>query len=114
MTVGERSGTYLEFSVGPDLGCPASDVRLIKLPVGVCGDGCGGLGPPWKGLEFGGPQEHNRMWILDVGRGNAVINAVWTPEATPADLAELQAVIDSARLDTPNATPAPQPASLEP
>jgi hypothetical protein len=42
------------------------------------------------------------------------MNAVWTPDATAADLAELESVIDSVRLDTPNATPPPQPAPSEP
>ena len=107
--VGGRGGTYLEFTVGPDFGCAPEDFRLMKLQPGVCREGCGGLGPPWKGLEFGGAEEHNRLWIIGVGqRGHVVINAVSTPEATEADLAELQAVIDSARLETPNATPPPQ------
>ncbi|HEX5824391.1 MAG TPA: hypothetical protein VFY18_08050 [Candidatus Limnocylindrales bacterium] len=113
-TVGDREGTYVEFTVGPDFGCAPSEFRLFKLRPGTCGEGCGGLGPPWKGLEFGGVQEHNRMWILTVGRGHVVINAVWTSKATAADLAELQEVIDSMRADTPNATEPPHPESISP
>lgn len=114
VTVGDRSGTYLEYTVGPELGCAPTDFRLMKLPAGICGVGCGGIGSLYKGLEFGEVPEHNRVWILVVGRGHAVIDALWTPEATAADLTELQAVIDSVRLDTPNATPPPVPASIEP
>jgi hypothetical protein len=36
------------------------------------------------------------------------MDAVWTDSATPAELAELQSVIDSVRFETPLATPAPQ------
>ncbi len=114
VTVGDRSGTYVEFTVGPELGCAPSEFRLMKLAPGSCGAGCGGLGPPFKGLESSTTTEHNRLWIFSVGRGHVIMNAIWTPDATPVDLAELQAVIDSAQFETPNATPPPQPASLEP
>jgi hypothetical protein len=114
VTVGDRAGKYVEFTVGTDVGCGASNVRLFKLSPQLCLPGCGGLGPPWKGLEFGRLPEHNRMWILTVGRTRGVINAVWTDQATPAELTELQAVIDSMRFDTPTATALPQPESISP
>ncbi len=114
VTLGDRRGAYLEFTIGPPFDCPATQMNLMKQHPGTCGQGCGGLGPEWIGLEFGGLTEHNRMWVLQVGRGRGVINAVWTDKATAADLADLQAVIDSVRLDTPNATPPPQPAPASP
>ena len=97
----------------PDADCDPSEYRLIHLAQEVCGVGCGGLGPPWKGLEFGGPEEHNRLWMLPIGRRGSVvvIDALWTPGATAADLDELRAVVGSIELATPNATPAPQAAS---
>jgi hypothetical protein len=55
-------------------------------------------------------REHNRLWIMDVGRRIVLINAAWTDAASAADLSELQAVIDSVSLDTPLATPPPTPA----
>lgn len=110
VTVGDRPGKYVEFTVGTDVGCAAaSSVRLFKLAPQVCPAGCGGLGPPWRGLQFGRLPEHNKMWVLTVGRGRGVINAAWTDEATPAELGELQGVITSMHFDTPNATAPPQP-----
>ena len=114
ITFGDRSGKYLAFSIGPAVGCAPGEFRLLKLGAEVCGAGCGGLGSPWKGFEFGGVRENHRMWILTVGRGSVVIDALWSPDATPADLAELQAVIDSIAFETPNATQPPVPASLGP
>jgi hypothetical protein len=114
VTVGDRPGKYVEFTVRTDVGCAAGSVRLFKLSPQLCLPGCGGLGPPWRGIEFGRLPEHYRMWILTVGRTRGVINAVWTDQATAADLGELQGVIDSMRFDTPTATALPQPESISP
>jgi hypothetical protein len=108
-TFDDRTATYLEFTAAPPTGCAPTDYHLLKLPRGICGEGCGGLGASWKGLEFGGAPERNRLWILHVGRGSVVVNAVWTADATGAELAELQGVIDSISFETPNATPPPEP-----
>ena len=110
-----RDATYLEYSVGPDLGCDWTQFRLLRLRDFICepARGCGGIGEPWSGAEFGNVLEHNRSWIMNVGRSLVLVGAEWTDEATPADLDELQAVIDSVSLATPLATPAPQPAPAE-
>lgn len=108
-----RDATYLEYTVGPDLGCDASQFRLLRLRDFSCdvGRGCGGVGPQWVGAEFGNVAEHNRSWIMNVGRSLLLVGAEWTDDASQADLDELQAVIESVSLATPLATPAPQPAS---
>ena len=108
--IGDRGALQLTFDAGPAVGCAPTDYAFIKLPAGTCGSGCGGLGPDWIGLEFAGGVEHNRLWVMDVGRKAVVIAEVWTDAATAADRAELQAIRDSVRLDTPLATPPPTPA----
>ena len=110
-----REATYLEYTVGPDLGCDASQYRLLRLRDFVCEPlrGCGSTGPQWVGAEFGNVAEHNRSWIMNVGRSLVLVGAEWTDEASAADLDELQAVLDSVSLATPLATPAPQPAPIE-
>lgn len=111
LKIGDRTATEVTFDAGPAVGCSPSEYAFIALPVGICGTGCGGLGPNWIGLEFAGGREHNRIWLMDVGRKAIAIAEVWTDDATAADLAELQAIRDSVRLDTPLATPEPQPAA---
>lgn len=106
-SLGGQSGSYVEFTVGPGLECDPSQFILVSMPEPICGVGCGGLGTfPWRVIEFTTP-EHNRLWALGIGRGRVVVDALWTDEATPADLAELQSVIDSIRIATPGATPPP-------
>lgn len=110
-----QGGKYVEFTIGPGLDCAPGAVGLVSMPEPICGTGCGGLGAwPWKGLEFGVTPEHNRLWVLWIGRGRVVIDAVWTDAATPADLAELETVINSIKVATPAATPPPQPQSTAP
>jgi hypothetical protein len=106
-SLGGQSGSYVAFTVGPGLDCDPSQFHLVSMPEPTCSEGCQHLGTwPWKGIEFTTP-EHNRLWILGIGRGRVVVDALWTDEATPADLAELQTVIDSIRIATPGATPPP-------
>jgi hypothetical protein len=55
------------------------------------------------------------VWILDVDGIRYVISALWSAAATPADLTELQAVIDSIRIDrvrAPSSSAPPQPSAL--
>lgn len=107
-----QGGKYLEFTIGSGLNCAPSGFHLVSMPAPTCAAGCGGLGDwPWKGIDFGVTPEHHRLWILGIGRGRVVIDALWTQQATPADLAELQTVIDSIKIATPGATPPPRPQS---
>jgi hypothetical protein len=113
-TVDSRTATYVEFAAGPPVGCAATEFALFEMATQTCGEGCGGLGGVWNGLEFGGVKEHHRLWIMDVGRRMVVVDAKWTDAATTADLSELQAVVDSVYLETPLATQPPVPASITP
>ncbi len=108
-TIGNRDATTADYLVTLPTACSPTDYTLFKIPAQVCGTGCGDIvGSPWLGLEFASGPEHNRVWLMQVGRRVIAVDAAWTDAATAADLAELQAVIDSIRLDTPLATPPPQ------
>jgi len=104
VTFAGYTGKYLEFSVNADGGCPQDEFLFWSnsldsvLPVGP-------LGPMYYGAEG----RHVRVWILDVDGVRYVIAALNSDDATPADLAELQRVIDSIRL-VPPATPEPSQA----
>ena len=102
-----RIATYFEFTIGPDFGCDPTQVRLLQLPDLICGDNCGGTGIPWRGVEFPGAAEHNRMWVMEVGTQLVAVDALWTNAATPEELDELQAVIDSSSLVSPGELPDP-------
>ena len=52
-------------------------------------------------LTWGAELPNSRIWILDVDGVRLVISGLWPSDATPADLAELQAVIDSIRIVPP-------------
>jgi hypothetical protein len=107
--VAGRDARYVEFTASPVVGCATAGNVLFRTPNPRCpADVCGGVGPATFGLEFGNTPHHERLWLMTVGRSVVAVNAVWTDQATAADLAELQTVIDSVRLDTPLATPAPQ------
>ena len=104
-----RDARYVEFTASPVVGCAAANNVLFRTPTPRCPpDTCGGVGPPTFGLEFGDVPHHERLWLMDVGRQVVAVNALWTDQATSAELGELQSVIDSVRLDTPLATPPPQ------
>ena len=113
-SVDSRPATYVEFAAGPPVGCSATEFALFEMSTQTCGEGCGDLRGVWNGLEFGGVREHHRLWIMDVGRRMVVVDARWTDAATPVDLSELQAVVDSVYLETPLATQPPAPASIAP
>ena len=101
----DRAATYFEFTIGPEFGCDPTQVRLVRLPDLRCGDNCGGTGIPWRGVEFPGAAEHNRMWVMEVGTQLVAVDALWTNAATPEELDELQTVIDSSSLVSPGELP---------
>lgn len=100
-------GIYLELRTNPAaLACTAPDIHLWTLdPDRFRTD----LGPTGSAV-WGAEQPINRIWILDVEGTRLVIDAVAALDATPAALAELQAVVDSVRFERPGQTPPPEPA----
>jgi hypothetical protein len=112
VSLGGLSGKYLEYTPRSDVGCPLGTIRLMQLAELVCDAGCSGIGSRELGVEFAIPGARNRMWVLDAGAGGrirAVVQAASVPDATQAELDELQAVIDSIRVvQTVPATPPPQ------
>lgn len=89
------TGKYVELSVRSDVGCRAQDLFLWDNPPASIVHDRGPLGP----LVWGAEQVHQRVWVLDVRGMRYVISAQSAPDATPAELAELQKVIDSIRID---------------
>jgi hypothetical protein len=61
-----------------------------------------------------GPGQHDRLWILDVGGERVVVNASFFPDSSAADLAELDAVVESIRFELAPATPPPSNANPDP
>jgi hypothetical protein len=88
-------GKYLEFSVREDIACRSGDFRYWEDPPNAHSPGATPLGPPY----FWAERRQNRIWILDIDSVRYVIDALTSPNATAADLAELQAVIDSIRIE---------------
>ena len=98
------SGKYLEYSVRNDIGCEPADFYLWTNPEGSILP-VNPLGPPiWAAVLA-----NARVWILDVDGVRYVISSQWSDAATPADLAELQGVVDSIRIQplAPAASPTP-------
>jgi hypothetical protein len=69
-------------------------------------------------FDLGGPEQDwgppdttdtNRLWLLDVDGSRLVIAGNSRVGATPADLANLQSMIDSIRIDTNGLRPSPSP-----
>jgi hypothetical protein len=112
--VADRFARYVEFDARAPIGCQetGSVNVLFRTPTPICDPAvCSSVGPPTFGLEFGTDvTHHERLWLMNVGRGVVAMNAVWIDDATPTELAELQSIIDSVQLATPLATQAPQPA----
>jgi len=111
MEIGGRKATYVEFTVAPP-DCIAGGYWLFGLPALTCPvDRCASLGSSFVGVELGPTPNHWRLWVMDVGTRAVAVAAIWVDAATSQELAALQDVIDSFRLDTPLATPAPQPST---
>ena len=113
VTLAGHTGRYLEYQLAADATCGPDETKLFRLAPLVCGLGCGGLGPPYAAVEFPVAGVQNRAWILDAGGGQRLVLVTQaTPAASAAELAELQALIDSIGIvDTPPATPAAQPST---
>jgi len=101
---GVATGKYLELAVRADAGCP--NPGLWADPPDSH-NGAGPVGPPSWGAEL----PNSRIWILDVDGVRLVVSALSSDTATAADLAELQAVIDSVRIVRQTGAPVPLPSS---
>jgi hypothetical protein len=53
--------------------------------------------------------QHDTIYIIDVDGTRQVIDAMHLPNASPADLAELDQIVASIRFETPPASPSPSP-----
>jgi hypothetical protein len=92
-------GKYLELTV-PDMPvthegfteCVESNLKSWGSP---------NLGPPGDDAFYGytGPGYREEFWILDVEGTRLMIEAGRSPGSSPEDLAELQAILDSIRIE---------------
>jgi len=97
--LGGRQGRYLEWSVPIDLhltdtgrapGCDA-DANGHHLFKSWVGEG-------WAGTRYHqGSGQLDRLWVLDVGGGRLVVDAMSLPENTTAELAAVSEVVESIR-----------------
>ena len=109
VTVDGYDGKYLELTIPADLdfatcskvpGASASTPGAFVSWVGPAGDDY---------MGFAGPGSHDRVWILDVDGVRLVLDATDFPQATAADRAELQSIIDSIQIQPLSATPSASP-----
>ena len=109
VTVDGYDGKYLELTIPADLdlatcskvpGASASTPGAFVSWVGPAGDDY---------MGFAGPGSHDRVWILDVDGVRLVLDATDFPQATAADRAELQSIIDSIQIQPLSATASPSP-----
>jgi hypothetical protein len=98
VTLGGLQGKYLELSIPADLdfatcsqvpGTGSVSPHFFVTWVGPAGDDYNG---------FASPGSKNRVWILDDAGVRFVLDATTFPDASAADRAELQAIIDSIRI----------------
>jgi hypothetical protein len=81
----------------------------LRLPTDVasCDDG---RFIPWEGtIHAQGPDNHWRLWILDVAGDRVIVETDWVPATPAADIAVGQAVVDSIRFHPRPAGPSPSP-----
>jgi hypothetical protein len=80
VTIDGYEGTYLEMSVPTDIDLASCDQGEFRS---------------WAGRFHQGPGQVDRVYILDVDGVRHVLIAHHMPDATAADLAEQQAIVDS-------------------
>lgn len=84
-TIGGRAAWYVEVLIPSDFDfsqCDAGQLVLWETGNGI--------------VRYGlGRSEHNRLWVVDVHGERIVIDASSPLTPTPADAAELQAIVDS-------------------
>jgi hypothetical protein len=98
-TLAGYTGRYLEWSVPSDAvvtddsdfeGCDIEPSDGHRNFVSWFGDGDG---LRWQQVAG----QVDRLWVLDVDGQRLVVDATYSPDATPADLAELEQVVQSLR-----------------
>ena len=113
VTIYGYSGKHLELTV-PDL--PVSGGEFTGCINGnvvswVAAFRAAEEGEPFNGYN-GEPGRTEEFWILDVDGTRLMIEATWSPASPPEDVAELQAVLDSIRIEpSPGTTEGGQPAA---
>ena len=97
-TLAGYSSWSLDISIPASGRCPPGQSYSFwtNAPASVV-SGRGPMGP----LTWGAELPNSRIWILDVEGVRLVISAQWSSDATSADRAELQAVVDSIRIVPP-------------
>jgi hypothetical protein len=95
VTLAGHRGKFVELSVGSGAGCALRDFGMWttrrEWMKPSAHDG---------GTEFFAERERYRIWVLDVDGVRYLVAALSAADATPADLAELQGVIDSIGFDS--------------
>lgn len=101
VTIGGFSGKEIDLMVPLDIKFdgPSSASQCDGGQYLAWGDGTGG------GRWNQGPGQHDLLDILDVNGKTTVIQRSFYPANTTADLAELQAIVDSITIAPPSATP---------
>ncbi|WP_062516430.1 hypothetical protein [Demequina gelatinilytica] len=97
-----RTGVYLEWSVPEDIaydgeGFPDCDAKPGEPHDFVSWTG---IGKPSVRYHQG-PGQVDRLWIIDADGQRLVIDAFSMPEATDADIAEIEAIVGSMRFVGP-------------
>jgi hypothetical protein len=90
-----HQGEYLVFGVSEDAGCPGSSFRLWDAIEESVRPDAGSH----AGTQFWSERPQHRVWVLDVEGERLLIDASSGSEASQADLAELQSVVDSIRIE---------------
>jgi hypothetical protein len=92
-------GETFTFTVREDPGCPSSSYFMWDAPPDSMQAGL-----PSGGSTFYSERANHHMWVIDVGGTDVggiryLVDASWSPDATEADLDELQTVVDSIRIE---------------
>ena len=99
VTIYGYSGKHLELTV-PDM---PIEVRADKTHFTDCfeDDLISWMGEPLSYAFHGytGPGQIEEFWILDVEGNRMVIEANWSPDSPPEDIAEMRAILDSIQIE---------------
>jgi hypothetical protein len=95
VTFAGHHGEYLEFAVPEGAGCPGRSFLLWDALVGsVLPDAT-----HTAGTQFWSERAFHRVWVLDIEGIRFLVDASSELDAASEELAELQSVVDSVRID---------------
>ena len=94
--LGGYDGRYVELRVPDDVPCEPGRFYLWDAEEGSMGSDT--AGPSAGATGFYAERPNHRIWVLDIDGIPYLVDAMSAADATPEDLAELQAVIDSIRI----------------